>query len=119
MRGFIIAGCLTVLSAAANAQQNYDASLIPKDLLPYASSVVRNEEVTIEVKDLDNTVYHIKKAITVLNKNGDDDARIVIYHDKNDVIKSVKGFVYNQFGKQIDKFGESKFDDVNIGSSSA
>src|SRR5882757_8129188 len=109
MKGFIIAGCLTLLSVAANAQQNYDASLIPKDLLPYASSVVRNEEVTIEVKDLDNSVYHIKKAITVLNKNGDDDARIVIYHDKNDVIKSVKGVVYDQFGKQIDKFGENKF----------
>jgi len=119
MRGFIIAGFLTVCWVAANAQQNYDASLIPKDLLPYASSVVRNEEVTMEVKDLDNSVYHIKKAITVLNKNGDDDAHIVIYHDKNDVIKSVKGVVYNQFGKQIDKFGESKFDDVNIGSSSA
>src|SRR5882757_11366507 len=109
MRGFIIVCCLAVLSVAAKAQQNYDASLISKDLFPYASSVVRNEEVSIEVKDLDNAVYHVKKAITVLNKNGDDDARIVIYHDKNDVIKSVKGVVYDQFGKQIDKFGENKF----------
>jgi hypothetical protein len=119
MRGFIIVCCLAVLSVAAKAQQNYDASLISKDLLPYASSVVRNEEVTIEVKDLDNAVYHVKKAITVLNKNGDDDAHIVIYHDKNDVIKSVKGVVYNGSGKQIDKFGENKFEDVNIGSSSS
>lgn len=104
-----------VLAFTAKAQQNYDASLIPKDLLPYASSVVRDEEMTIEVKDLDNAVYHIKKAITVLNKNGDEDARIVIYHDKSDVIKGVKGVVYNQFGKQIDKFSESKFDDVSVG----
>ena len=114
MRGFIIAGLLTVLWTAVIAQPNYDASLIPKDLLPYASSVVRNEEVTIEVKDLGNAVYRIKKAITVLNKNGDDDAHIVIYYDKNDAVKNVKGIVYNGFGKQIDKFSESKFDDVSV-----
>ncbi len=105
----------TILALNARAQQSYDATLIPKDLLPYASSVVRNEEMTIEVKDLDNVVYHIKKAITVLNKNGDEDAHIVIYHDKNDVIKSVKGVIYDQFGKQTDKFSESKFDDVSVG----
>ncbi|SHM11821.1 DUF3857 domain-containing protein [Mucilaginibacter sp. OK098] len=118
MRSFIIICCFIAISTLAKAQQNYDASLIPKDLLPYASSVVRNEEITIEVKALDNTVYHVKKAITVLNKNGDDDAHIVIYHDKNDVIKNVKGVVYNEFGKQIDKFSESKFDDVSVGSGS-
>ena len=62
---------------AASAQNNYDASLIPKDLLPYASAVVRNEEITIEVKDLDNAIYHVKRAITVLNKNGDDVAQLL------------------------------------------
>jgi hypothetical protein len=118
MRSFIIFCCFIATSTLANAQQNYDASLIPKELLSYASSVVRNEEVTIEVKSLDNTVYHVIKAITILNKNGDEDARIVIYHDKNDVIKNVKGIVYNEFGKQIDKFSESKFDDVSVGSGS-
>ena len=30
----------------ASAQTNYDASLIPKDLMRYASAVVRNEEIT-------------------------------------------------------------------------
>jgi hypothetical protein len=86
------------------AQQNYDASLISKDLLPYASAVVRNKEVTIEVKDFDNTIYHIKEAITVLNKNGDEAARIVVEHDKANVIKNIKGVAYDEFGKQIKKF---------------
>ncbi|MGN6397385.1 MAG: DUF3857 domain-containing protein [Mucilaginibacter sp.] len=114
-----IAACFfAVLTFAAKAQKSYDASLIPKDLLPYASSVVRDEEITIEVKDLDNAIYHVKKAITVLNKNGDEDARIVIYHDKSDVIRGVKGIVYDQFGKQTEKFSESKFDDVSVGSGS-
>jgi len=104
---------LLLFCANAIAQNNYDASLISKDLLPYASAVVRNEEVTIDVKDLDNVIYHYKKAITILNKNGDDDARIVIEHDKSNILKNVKGMVYNEFGKQTAKFSESDFEDVS------
>ncbi|ASU34455.1 DUF3857 domain-containing protein [Mucilaginibacter xinganensis] len=117
MKLFILIGCFASLSSMANAQQNYAANLISKDLLPYASSVVRNEEVTIEVKDLDNALYHVKKVITVLNKNGDDYAHIAIFHDKSDVIKSVKGVVYDEQGNQIRKFSESNFEDENAGGS--
>ncbi len=57
-----------------SAQNTYDVNLIPKELLPYASAVVRNEETTVEVKDLDNVIYHVKRVVTILNKNGDDEA---------------------------------------------
>ncbi|HEY9197218.1 MAG TPA: DUF3857 domain-containing protein, partial [Mucilaginibacter sp.] len=107
------------LAGSALAQENYDASLIPKELLPYASAVVRNEEVSIEVKDLDNTVYHIKTAVTILNKNGDDEAEIVVFHDKANIIKSIKGITYNQFGKPQGKFSESDFQDDGAVSRSA
>jgi hypothetical protein len=104
---------LFILSVATclKAQENYVVSLISKDLLPYASAVMRNEEVTTEVKDLDNTWLHIKRAITILNKNGDNDAEISIWHDKSRVIKDVKGAIYNQYGKPVSKFSESDFDD--------
>lgn len=114
MRPFIISACLFILAITANAQTNYDVSLIPKELLPYASAVVRNEEVSYEVKDLDNVIYHLKKAITVLNKNGDDIAHIVIEHDKFNFIRNIKGVYFDQFGKQIGKFSESDFDDVSV-----
>src|SRR5471030_3340689 len=104
MRGITIALGLLVLSTMLKAQNNYDASLIAKDLLPYASAVVRNEEVTIEVKDLDNTIYHVKKAITVLNKNGDDIAHMVVWHNKSNIIRYIKGTYYNEFGKLSGKF---------------
>ena len=76
-----------ITALSASAQQNYDASLIPKELLPYASSVVRDDETSVEIKDLDNVIYHYKRAITVLNKNGVDDAEIVIAHNKIYTIK--------------------------------
>jgi len=64
----IITFCLLFFAAITNAQQKYDVSLIPKDLLPYASAVTRDEQINIEVKDFDNTIYHAKEVITVLNK---------------------------------------------------
>jgi hypothetical protein len=104
-----------LLTSMANAQANYDVSLISKDLLPYASAVIRNKDVTIEVKDNDNTIYHIKTAITVLNKNGDDIAEIVVWHNKTNIIKYVKGVTYNEFGKPVGKFSEKNLEDVNAG----
>lgn len=111
MKTFLTA--LFILSAATcvKAQENYDVSLISKDLLPYASSVLRNEQITIEVKDLDNTISHVKEVVTVLNKNGDDDVRINLWHDKSRVIKDIKGVIYNQWGKPTGKFSESDFED--------
>src|SRR4051812_45827200 len=113
MKSFLLLIFILLLGNSSMAQVNYDVGLIPKSLLTYASAVVRNEEVTIEVMDLDNTIYHIKKAITVLNKNGDKLAGIAIWHNKSNLIKSVKGLIYNEFNKQIGKFSESSFQDVD------
>lgn len=106
---------LLITVTLANAQANYDASLIAKDLLAYASAVIRDQSVYTEVKD-NNTFYHIKTAITVLNKNGDDLARIVVWYDKSNVIKSIKGTTYDEFGKLTGKFSEKNFEDQNAAS---
>jgi hypothetical protein len=111
MKSIIVTLALLATFYLVNAQQNYDASLISKDLLPYASAVVRTDELTVEVQDLDNTIVHAKMAVTILNENGDHMANIELEHDKSQVIKSVKGIVYNEFGKPISKFSESDFSD--------
>lgn len=100
----------------SNAQSNYAASLISKSLLPYASAVVRNEAITIEIKDIDNVTYHLKKAITVLNKNGDDIAHMAVFYNKSVSIKNIKGVAYDEYGKQIGKFSERDFADEATGS---
>lgn len=116
MRSHLIITYLLLSGIFANAQQNYATNIIPAELLPYASVVIRNKEVSIEIKEIDNTIYHVKEAITVLNKNGDDMAQMVIGYDKSKVIKFVKGLLYNEYGKQTGKFSESNFKDVNAGS---
>ena len=79
---YYIVGCLIALSITVQGQSKYDVALIPKELLSYASTVVRNSEVRTEVKSFDNTSYYVKKAITVLNAGGDDDAEIVLWYTR-------------------------------------
>jgi hypothetical protein len=112
MKRLILALFVLIAGNRVNAQSNYDASLIPKDLMPYASAVIRNQNVYTEVKD-GYTFYRIKTAITVLNSNGDNIAHIAIWYDKSNVIKDIKGTVYNEFGKFIRKFSEKNFEDEN------
>ncbi|MDB5023305.1 MAG: hypothetical protein JWP78_1060 [Mucilaginibacter sp.] len=104
---------------AAMGQNNYDASLISKDLLPHASAIVRNDDVSVDVKDLDNVIYHEKKAITVLNKNGDELAHMAIFYDKNIVVRYIKGLAYNEYGKIITRFNEHDFQDESAGDNSS
>ncbi|HEY0246074.1 MAG TPA: DUF3857 domain-containing transglutaminase family protein [Mucilaginibacter sp.] len=111
MKSILVIVGLLIAGINVYAQQNYDASLISKDLLTYASAVIRNQEINVEVKDLDNVIYHQKTAITILNKNGDNLAHIAVIYDKSNVIKYIKGVVYDEFGKQIRKFSESDFAD--------
>src|ERR1700761_2793294 len=81
--------------------QNYPANLIPKELLPYANAVVRHEEINTLVEDLSTVTYHVKRVVTVLNKNGEDEAIIKIFYDKQTKLRNAKGFIYDEFGKQV------------------
>jgi len=78
-----------------------------------AAKVVRNDEMTIDVKGLDDAIIHEKMAVTIINKNGDHMADIEMPYDKSRVIKNIKGTIYNEFGKQTGKFNEGDFEDYS------
>ncbi|HTK19624.1 MAG TPA: DUF3857 domain-containing protein, partial [Mucilaginibacter sp.] len=115
MRSILLLLSLLLFCGLVKGQNNYASSQIPKNLLPYASAVVRNDETVIEIKDLDNVSYRVKKAITVLNKNGDDIAHMAIFYNKIVNIKYIKGMAYDEYGKQIAKFSERDFSDEATG----
>ncbi|QKJ29609.1 DUF3857 domain-containing protein [Mucilaginibacter mali] len=119
MRAFLLLAGACLYFISARAQQNYDASLIPQPLLAYSSAVIRYSDQEIEVKDLDNTIYHIKEAITILNKNGDQHAEIGVWHNKSCTIRYIKGAVYNSAGKLTGKFAEKDFEDASAASNSS
>jgi hypothetical protein len=102
---------LLSISLSAFCQDNYDIDLIPSPLRNRANSCIRNEERTVDMRSPDNVTITTKKAITVFNENGEDEARLVLHYDKNTSIKTIKGEVYNSVGKVINKFSQSDFAD--------
>ncbi|MFD2585219.1 DUF3857 domain-containing protein [Pedobacter vanadiisoli] len=113
MRSLFTVFSLLLISVTGFAQDNYDADLIPSNLRNRANACIRNEETTIDMRSPDNVILNVKKAITVFNQNGEDEARLVIYYDKNISIKSIKGEVYNSVGKLTNKFSQNDFSDMS------
>ena len=103
--------CFLLFALNGFAQDNYNADLIPTELRNRANAVIRNEETLVDMRSADNVVLTVKKAITILNENGDDNARLVLFYDKNTVIKSVNGEVYNASGIQTKKITQKSFND--------
>lgn len=104
---------LFLVSITGFAQDNYDVDLIPANLRNRANACIRNEETTIDMRSPDNVMLNVKKAITVFNQNGEDEARLVLYYDKNISIKGIKGEVYNSVGKPTNKFSQNDFADMS------
>ncbi|RYG15388.1 MAG: DUF3857 domain-containing protein [Chitinophagaceae bacterium] len=100
-----------IYSCIGFAQDNYDADLIPSALRSRANATVRKEETVIDMRAKDNVSYTVKQAITVLNKNGENSARLDLFYDKNTLIKSVKGEIYNAVGRLEGKFTQRDFAD--------
>ena len=111
MKGFYLVILICLSHLFCFSQDNYSADLIPSAMRNRANATIRNEETVVDMRSPDNVLYSVKQAITVLNKNGDENARLVIFYDKNKVIKSIKGEVYDEFGKLLSKFTQSDFKD--------
>ncbi len=91
--------------------QDYAAEKIAISLKNRAHAVIRDSRTVVDMRSPDNVMISINKAITVLNKNGDKQAQLALFYDKNISIKSVKGEIYDEFGKQIGKISLSNFKD--------
>lgn len=79
----------------------YPVSAIPKELKENARSVVRINQMEFIVKSINNATLKVTYAITVLNKNGIDDALFNENYDKFRKISSISGKVYDENGEQI------------------
>jgi hypothetical protein len=95
----------------AYAQQEYQADQIAATLKNRANAVVRNLETTVDMRADDNVIMTVKKVVTVLNKNGNSQAEIVLGYNKSIAIKYAKGIIYDAYGKATGKFALSNFSD--------
>lgn len=113
MRLFYSIILLSMFSFSSMAQEGYLAGDIDPNLLSRASSVIRTMDMDIEIKDVNQFTYTVKRVITVLNENGDADAAVNIWYNKSRQIRSVRGAIYDEFGRQISKITSKSFKDVS------
>jgi transglutaminase-like putative cysteine protease len=91
----------------------YDTELISDSLKLNANAVSREEQLTYtyQLKSLNTLKY--RHVITVLNKNGDDDAVFQQFYDKFRKFSSFKGAIYNEDGRLIRQIKSSEVKDVS------
>ncbi|WP_139957339.1 DUF3857 domain-containing protein [Flavicella sediminum] len=104
---------LFVPAILISQEQNLAVKHIPQELKEYANAVIRLNEQTITIEDIDAMVVSGKRIVTVLNKAGDSYIKAAKGYDKDTKITKLSAIVYNAFGKQIKKYSKSKFEDAS------
>jgi hypothetical protein len=102
---WILIICLGISTGVYAGDVKYKVADIPKQLLKDAKAVVRNEEITVEIKSDGKLVQKVKYAITILNKNGDSDANFRHRYDKNVKVSNIKAQIYDEYGAEYKKKG--------------
>lgn len=106
--------CWLLFAGTIHAQQNYDSSNIPADLLKNAAVVVRNEEQNVVVKNDKSLVQTYSVVITILNAQGDNAASISEYYDPFTVLSNLKASLYDAKGILVKAYKAADFKDQSL-----
>lgn len=107
--------CLLMLTGTAFAGDPvYPAFTIPAELKEKAHSVKRWEEISFRLKAGGEAYYTEHYVITVLDGNGDDEAELTAQYDKLREIRSIRGVLYDAFGKTVKKLKQSDITDESL-----
>ncbi len=107
----LITSALLLISSCVAAQNPYDVDKIPAELLTNASVVVRMEQQVFDVKNISHATYTNKKAITIVNKNGEDASSMVEYYDRFINIYNLRAAMYDAKGNKIKDYKSADFKD--------
>ncbi len=89
----------------------YPASTIPDSLKTNAHLVVREYYNTYELLSVNKGKITVKKIITILDKNGENQAILAIPYDKNSSVNINKIVLYDKTGKKIKTAKQSDIHD--------
>ena len=104
---------LSLLLSIAKAQ-NYSETLIPDSLKQNAHSVFRESTEEIELFSVNTGIKRIKNVITVLDQNGDEDAILSIFFDKDSKVQIRQVNIYDKTGKRVKKVKQSEILDIPV-----
>jgi transglutaminase-like putative cysteine protease len=95
------------------AQELYSIGLLPKDLIQGANAVLHSEEIIVTIEDYNKVHVSEKKAVTILNKNGETHREFYKFYDSSEDIKKIEANVYDASGKHLKKYRKKDFIDIS------
>jgi len=94
-------------------KSEYSSFLIPSGLKEDANAVIRSHSTEITINAVDKMTVYQKKVVTVLNKLGNVDAKIIKGYDNDIKITKLSARIYDALGNEIKKYSKRKFLDVS------
>ncbi len=94
-------------------ENDYAVSKIPPALLEKASAIKRYEYVEYEIKDIGSATYYYRKAVTILNENGDKHAGWAEGYDKFSKITYIEATLYDADGQKLRVLKQSDIGDYS------
>lgn len=98
-------------------QEELAVSYIPAPLKARANAVMRDRQWTVDMRSSNEVVLHVKQVLTIMNSTALEYARLAVLYDKNTVIKTLQGAIYDEFGHLIKKINAKDFVDESAVSS--
>lgn len=110
MKSFVSVAIASVFVLFASAKElKYPVSDIPQTLKENAHTVYRVYQQNVDIVSPTSAHVTVFEVRTILNKNGEENARFMEMYNPLNKIENLKGRVYNEQGEQIKKFG---YDDI-------
>jgi transglutaminase-like putative cysteine protease len=107
----VLLNLFTVKQGLAEEGNKYNIINIPQELLHDVNAVVRNNSMTFTVEDIDEAYLKCTYAVTILNKSGEHFGQLRLNYDKFYKIKKLKGYIYDQQGKEIRELDDDDIED--------
>ncbi|HEU5365137.1 MAG TPA: DUF3857 domain-containing protein [Hanamia sp.] len=104
-----------IISSSFSQTNIYDASTIPASLKENAHSVIREEKINFEVKDIDYAKLFIHQVYTVLNAEGADVLNFKEYSDEFKKLEDAEIKVFDAHGKQVNRYKMKEMKSIATG----
>ena len=101
---------LNVVCATAFSQNlELSALTVNPELSQGADSVLRNEEITLDLSDPGKLKTTISRVVTVYNKVGLGDVAAYAHYDNNSKVNDIEAVIYDMTGREKDKVKKRDF----------
>lgn len=105
--------CLILSQHLVAEEFKFPVNTINSGLKAESRSVIRYYDTQLEISSPSDAVLTVNYAITILNKNGLEDAYLEVGYDKHMKVKKISGKIYDEDGIRIKNLANSDILDIS------